>query len=136
MPQLRDFIWRFRPAGIPADRRDDLAAELRPVLALLAPTDSDCARIIAAARGSAAKISADAGRQVSEIEDAAGRRAQAAREEAVERALMSARDEARRVLDEAAVAAARRPGPAEWQVEELISQALKLVLAVQGTGTG
>lgn len=136
MLQLRDFIWRFRPASVPADRQGELAAELGPVLALLAPTDSDCAQIIATARRTAAKISGDACRQVSEIEAVAGRRAQAAREEAVERVLMSARDEARRVMDEAAVAASGRHGPAEWQVKELIGEALGLVLTAPGTGPG
>lgn len=136
MPQLRDFIGRFRPASIPADRQGELAVELGPVLALLAPTDSDCAQIIAVARGTAAKISAGARGQVSEIEAAAARRAQTAREEAVERVLIHARDEARRVMDEAAVAASRRHGPAEWQVKELISEALRLVLTTPGTGPG
>lgn len=136
MPQLRDFIGRFRPAAVPVGRQGGLAAELGPVLALLAPTDSDCAQIIAAARATAAKISADTSRQVSEIEAAAGERAQAARAEALERVLMSARDEARRAADEAAVVASRRHGPAEWQAEELISEALRLVLTAPGTGPG
>jgi vacuolar-type H+-ATPase subunit H len=136
LPQLRDFIGRFRPASIPADRHGELAAELRPVLALLAPTDNDCAQIIAAARETAARISAGARRQVSEIEATAGRRAQAAREEAVEQVLVHARDQARRAMDEAAVAASRRPDPAEWQVKELISEALRLVLTAPGTGPG
>ena len=136
MPQLRDFIGRFRPTSIPADRQGELAAELGPVLALLAPTDSDCAQIIAAARGTAATIAADAGRQVCEIEAATGRRAQAAREEAAERVLMAARDDARRVMDDAAVAASRRHGPTEWQVKELITEALRLVVTAPGSGSG
>ncbi len=136
MPQLRDFIGRVRPASIPADRHGELAAELGPVLALLAPTESDCAQIIAAAHGTAAKISADARRQVSEIEAEASERAQAVREEAAERVLMSARDEARRAMDEAAVVASRRHNPAEWQVKELISEALRLVLTAPETGPG
>lgn len=136
MPQLRDFIGRFRPASIPVDRHGELTAELEPVLALLAPTDSGCARIIAAAREAAGKISADARRQVSEIEAAATERAQAAREEAVERVLLSARDEARQAMDEAAAAAGRRHHPAEYQVKELISEALGLVLTAPGTGPG
>jgi vacuolar-type H+-ATPase subunit H len=134
LPQLRDFIGRFRPAGIPAERHGELAAELEPVLALLAPTDRDCARIIAAARETAAKISADARRQVAEIEAAASERAQAAREEAVQGVLIHVRDEAGRAMDEAAVAASRRHAPAEWRVKELISEALGLVLAAPGTG--
>ncbi len=136
MPQLRDFIGRFRPASIPADRHGALAAELEPVLALLAPTDSGCARIIAAARETAEKISADARRQVSEIEAVAGERAQAAREEEVERVLIHARDEARRAMDEAAAVAGRRHDPAECQVEELISEALGLLATAPGSGPG
>lgn len=134
MPQLRDFIGRFRPASIPADRHGELAAELEPVLALLAPADRDCARIIAAAREAAAKISADARRQAAEIEAAASERAQAAREEAVKGVLIHARDEAGRAMDEAAVAAGRRHDLAEWRVKELIGEALGLVLAAPETG--
>jgi hypothetical protein len=136
LPQLRDFIGRFRPASVPVGRRGGLAAELEPVLALLAPTASDCAQIIAAAQATAAKISADTSRQVSEIEAAAGERAQAARAEEVERVLTSARDEARQVTDAAAVAASARRDPAEWQAAELISEALRLILTAPGTGPG
>ena len=136
MPQLRDFIGRFRPASVPADRHGELTAELGPVLALLAPTDEDCGRIIAAARETAVKISAGASHQVAEIEAAAAERAQAAREEAIERAVMSAHDEAQQAVDRAAAAMSGRPGPPDEQVEELVSEALRLVLTVPGGGPG
>jgi hypothetical protein len=50
LPQARDFLNRFRPAGapgaasrvaVPADRTAELASELVPVLALLAGTDAE-----------------------------------------------------------------------------------------------
>jgi hypothetical protein len=58
VPQLRDFLSRFRPAGapgaaraaVPADRRRQLEAEVDPVLKLLDGPDAECTRIIAAAR--------------------------------------------------------------------------------------
>jgi len=134
LPQLRDFIGRFRPAAVPADRESEPAAELGPVLALLAPTDAEREQIIALARETAAKINADALRQVSEIEAAARGRAQTAREEAVEQVLMSARDETRRAMDEAATAVSRRHEPDERQVKDLIDEALNLVLTLPGSG--
>jgi hypothetical protein len=50
VPDLRDFLSRFRPAGapgaalagVPADRRRELEAEVGPVLALLAGTQAEC----------------------------------------------------------------------------------------------
>lgn len=68
MPQARDFLDRFRPAGapgaasraaVPADRTAELASELVPVLALLAGTDAECDRIITAARRDAEQTAAD-----------------------------------------------------------------------------
>jgi hypothetical protein len=55
MPELRDFLARFRPAGapgtaaraaVPADRSRELEAEVEPVLALLEDTDAERKRII------------------------------------------------------------------------------------------
>ena len=52
MPQLRDFLSRFGPAGapgaaraaVPADRHRQLVAELDPVLMLLDGQDAECVR--------------------------------------------------------------------------------------------
>lgn len=54
MPRSRDILQRFRPAGtpgpaasagVPADRVAEVAAELEPVLALLADTQEEASRI-------------------------------------------------------------------------------------------
>ncbi len=54
MPGLRDVLQRFRPAGapgaataagVPADRRADVTAELEPVFAALADIQQECARV-------------------------------------------------------------------------------------------
>ena len=134
LPQLRDFIGRFRPATVPAGRESELAAELGPVLALLAPTEAECEQIIARASETAAKISAGAVRQVSEIEAAARRQAQTAREEAVQQLLVSARDETRQAMDEATAVVSRRRAPDERQVRELLDEALNLVLTLREGG--
>ena len=67
MPRVRDVLHRFRPsgapgaataAGVPADRAAELAAELEPVLALLAETDRECADLLEGARLEEAEIRA------------------------------------------------------------------------------
>lgn len=54
MPRVRDLLHRFRPAGapgaatpagVPVDRRADLAAELEPLFARLADLERECAAI-------------------------------------------------------------------------------------------
>lgn len=58
MPRARDFLARFRPAGIPgaaaatgvpADRLAEAGAELEPLFAMLADTEAEIDRIRAAA---------------------------------------------------------------------------------------
>lgn len=62
MPRVRDLLYRFRPAGapgaassagVPVDRRADLAAELDPVFAHLVATERECAEIVSAAHRAA-----------------------------------------------------------------------------------
>ena len=75
MPDLRDFLSRFRPAGapggaragVPADRRRELEAEVGPVLALLAGTQAECERIIAQARRDAGRLTAETGAEAAAI---------------------------------------------------------------------
>ena len=123
VPQLRDFLDRFRPAGtpgaaarsgVPADRTRQLAAEVGPVLALLDEADAERAQIVARARRDAGRVTAAAQAEAAAIAADAGRRAQAAREAAEQQVLGAARDEAA-----AAVAAAMRQAAA---VRELAGQ--------------
>lgn len=93
MPQLRDFLSRFRPAGtpgaaaragVPVDPARELAAEVGPVLMLLDGTQGECERIVgearrdaevtmAAARAEAAAIIAEGDRRAVAVGDEAAR---------------------------------------------------------------
>lgn len=72
MPRVRDLLYRFRPAGapgaagsagVPADRRGDLAAELEPLFAQLVTTERECAEILESAHRDADESRARAGEQ-------------------------------------------------------------------------
>ena len=76
MPQWRDFLERFRPAGapgaaaqggVPADRTADTASELAPILPMLDDIQAEVARIVSRAAEQADEIRKDAGRQAAEI---------------------------------------------------------------------
>lgn len=76
MPGLRDFLSRFRPAGtpgaaarpgVPVDRVAEREAELQPVLALLADTEQEAARIRCAAAEQAQQRRETARRQAEAI---------------------------------------------------------------------
>ncbi len=69
MPRIRDVLYRFRPAGapgqasaagVPADRAADLAAELEPLFARLAPVERARADLLESARSDAAAVRAEA----------------------------------------------------------------------------
>jgi hypothetical protein len=133
MPDLHDFLSRFRPAGapgaaaigVPADRRRELEAEVGPVLALLAGTDAECGRIVEQARRDAGQLAAATRAEAAEIAADAGRRAVAAREEAVRQVMAAARDEA---------AAAVRD--AERQAAEIRELAARRMPALAGRAVG
>lgn len=76
MPQWRDFLERFRPAGapgsagrpgVPADRVSDAAAELVPLLELLDDAQDEAARIRSAAATRAEEVRRTARRQADAI---------------------------------------------------------------------
>jgi len=135
VPDLRDFLSRFRPAGapgaalagVPADRRRELEAEVGPVLALLAGTQAECERIIARARQDAGQLAAEAAAEAAAISADAGRRAAAAREDAARRVMAAARDGAATAIREAEhqagatreLAARRMPAMADRAVDAI-----------------
>jgi flagellar biosynthesis/type III secretory pathway protein FliH len=95
MPQWRDFLERFRPAGspgaaaqggVPADRIGDSAAELAPVFMMLDDVRSQATRVRRCAIEQAEIIRRDAGRRAAEIATAAESQAQMARAAEFERA--------------------------------------------------
>ena len=95
MPQWRDFLERFRPAGtpgapaqggVPADRTADTAAELAPLFLILDDVAAQAARIRQGAAEQADVIRQDAGRRAPEIVADARAHAETARAEAAAQA--------------------------------------------------
>ena len=93
MASARDLLERFRPAGtpgaaapagVPYDRGAALEDELRPVLALLSPTEERCAAQLREAAAQAEQIRADAAAQGAALLAQARLRAEEARAEAAE----------------------------------------------------
>lgn len=142
MPQIRDILARFRPAGapgaaaragVPADRFRELADELSPVLALLDGTDAECGRIITQARDQALRITAAARAQATTIAADAGQRASAAREEAARQALTTARARAARAVADAEQQAAATNELAERRIPVLTDCAVGLIRQLRDT---
>jgi hypothetical protein len=136
MPQLRDFLGRFRPAGtpgaaaragVPADPAGELAAEVGPVLALLdgaaagrdeviAAARRDAAAIVAAARDAAAGVAADGEQRAAAARDEAARLTLAAARDEAELTVTAARQQASRIRE---LSAQRTPGLADRAVAEI-----------------
>lgn len=134
MPQLRDFLSRFRPAGAPgaaarartpADRVRELEAEVLPVLMLLDDTHAECERITRQARRGADDIAVAARAQAAAILADGDRRARAARNEA-----------ARRLADQAAADAAAMVAAARAQASRIAQRAGERMPAVVELAVG
>jgi len=135
MPELRDFLARFRPAGAPgaaraggpADRARELEAEVGPVLALLDGADAQCQRIIAQARRDAGQITAAAQAEAAVIAADAGRHAAAARAEAAAQAMALAWAEAASTVHGARQQAARTRELARERMPVLVGRAVEAI---------
>ena len=135
LPQLRDFLERFRPAGapgaaragVPADRSRELEAELSPVLALLEGVDAECARIVAQARHDAGQIIAAARDEAAAGLADADQRARSARDEVMREILAVARAEAAAAVAEAARQASQERELAGQRIPVLAATAVGLV---------
>ena len=136
LPQLRDFLERFRPAGapgaaasagVPADRSRELEAELSSVLALLEGVDAECARIVARARHDAGLIIAAARDEAAADLAAADQRARSARDEVMREILAVARAEAAAAVADAARQASRERELAGQRIPALAARAAGLV---------
>lgn len=145
MPQLGDFLNRFRPAGapgaasrtgIPADRAAELSAELDPVLAMLAAADAECARLVAQAEQEASRISAEGRDRAASIAADGVRRAEQARGEGAAEVLAAARAQAGQAERAAAERASARSGPSEEDMQALIQAAVELVRSMPDGGGG
>ena len=139
MPDLRDFLARFRPAGapgaaaigVPADRRRELEAEVGPVLGLLAGAEAECGRIIAQARLDAGQLTAGANAEAAAIATDAGRRAAAAREKAAGQVMAAARDEAAATVRDAERQAAETRELAARRMPALVDRAVGTIRRLQ-----
>ncbi len=136
MPQLSDFLARFRPIGapgsagtaaVPADKAAELAAELDPVLALLSQTDERCADVIAAAKQEAARLLSEATGQAARIAADGRRQAEAARFAAADEVMKAERALEAELAQATADAIRGRPRPAEADILRLIRQAVEFV---------
>jgi vacuolar-type H+-ATPase subunit H len=143
LPQLRDFLERFRPAGapgaaasagVPADRSRELEAELNPVLALLEGVDAECARIVARARHDAGLIIAAARDGAAAHLADADQRARSARDEVMREILAVARAEAAAAAADAARQASRERELAGQRIPALVAQAVGMVRELGSPG--
>jgi len=142
LPQARDFLDRFRPAGapgamagVPTDRTAERSAELRPVLELLAETHAECGRIVAAARQHADQTADSARQQAAALATDARDRARAAREAALDQQLSAARAEASAAVSAAGARASRlRTAVTESQADHLAALAVELLCSLSGPG--
>lgn len=142
MPQFRDFLDRFRPAGapgaagraaVPADRSAELAAELMPVLTLLDDADGACARTVAQAHAEAQRILAAARAEAAAQLEDAGHRADAVRAETVQHVVAAAQAEA----DGAVTSARLQAGEiARLAGQRIPAGAARAVDLVQALGDG
>jgi vacuolar-type H+-ATPase subunit H len=105
VPNLRDFLSRFRPAGapgagraaVPADRHRELESELSAVLTLLDGPGAECADIVNDARQDAEQIIAAARAEAADIVAAARRRATAEADRIVQDAVSAAESDAAKI---------------------------------------
>ena len=104
---------------------------------LLADTDAECGRIIAAARRDAEQTGERAREQAAALAADARRRARAVQDAAVEQALAAARAEADQAVRSAAARASRRRAAfTERQADRLMTLAVELLRALPNGSSG
>ena len=143
LPGIADLLSRLRPAGAPGsavrerlrvDHAAELAAELDPVLGMLAADDARCAAVVAAAEREAARIKAVATERAASISAAGRARAEGARTAAAGDVIAAARAEAERIERTAAESVAARQRAPEADVRALADEAVRLVTSLPPDG--
>jgi len=135
VPQMRDFLSRFRPAGspgasrvaVPADRRRELESELGPVLMLLDGPSAERSGIVWAARRDAEQTLRHARTEADGIRAAAQQRAADSVADLVQEAVAAARTEAAAIASAGAAEAAAITTRARQRLPLLTDRAVALV---------
>jgi len=135
VPQVRDFLSRFRPAGapgagrasVPADRHRELESEAGSVLMLLDGPATECAGIITAGQRDAEEIVRVARSEADSIMSVARQRAAASTTELVQQAVSAARTEAESIKAAGASEAAAIRERARQRLPALADRAVALV---------
>lgn len=141
MPRVRDLLYRLRPAGapgaastagVPADRRADLAAELEPLFAQLATTEQECTAAVVRARTEAEDIRARSAERARRIVSEAEERASAERAAAAAQARGRAGDHPAEALLAARREAAQLRDRAIERMPAYVAEVVASVCAVMG----
>ena len=141
MPTLRDFVGRFRPAGapgaaapagVPADRVSERAAELGPVFDELREAVNEAEAIRAHAAREAERRRSAATQRVVELLADARREADSARSSAAAAVAASASGEEEAVLDRARTDAEVISRRASARLPQLVD---RVIAAVEALGT-
>lgn len=143
MPTLDTFLRRMRiqgvpggpgPAGVPVDRRSEVALELGPVLDLLDEAEGRAEALVGAARAVAEQRRARAGEEAAALITSARDRAAAERARATAGALDRADRDCRAVLDAARAESARVESVAAARVPAVAERVVAAVLATGQAG--
>lgn len=141
LTQFRDFLNRFKPAAapgsagvaaVPRDRAAWLAAEIDPVLGMLADTHERCTAIAAEGEQEAIRIARSAAERAAAITAEGMSRAASARDAAAREVIAAGRAQAAATLSTAVEAARARGMPDEADVITLIRLAVGLVKSADG----
>lgn len=125
---LREFLDRFRrPAGVPAQVTDELAAELEPLFAGLDALDREAAAIRAEADRRGAEHREAVTRDVDRVLAAGRERAERARTRVVEDAGRAAEVEAAAIRSSATAEADRIRAQGRSRIPSLVAEVLRCV---------
>jgi hypothetical protein len=148
VPRVRDLLYRFRPvgapgaasaAGVPVDRRADIAAELEPLFAQLARTERACAEVREQGRRDAERVRARDAEQARAIVAAANAGTRAERAAANTTMQQHAKDESAAMLAAAQHEARNLHSRAAERIPEYLTRVLgsiRSLLDDDGRGAG
>ena len=139
MPQWRDFLDRFRPAGapgaaarrgVPSDRKADAVAELMPLVSLLDDDQAQAERIREQARDRAAQVRAAADHGRAATITRARMEALAVRDDAAARARAKAAAECEQLLSDSEAEIGRLRARVDERMPASVDQVVALVRSV------